>query len=427
MRSKILIADVKPRPLTHPSYDFDYAKDGLECLDKIKIFQPDLLVLDLFLPKMHALEILSNTKIPAIVTSFQPLLQNYRAAISGGAIDFLNKPYPPEALISLLDDFFAQKLKIHPFAGMPSLASKEEGSFTPRLHLASSYIRFWGTRGSSPVSGSSYSRFGGNTPCLEIRDDKDLIIIDAGTGIRPLGKWLSSTPFKTIHIFLSHTHWDHLAGLPFFTPLYQKECQIHIWAPVGYGKSLNETLLELLAYSYFPVRLDDIQSKITMHPLRDGDAITLGSIKIEAAYAFHPGSTLCFKFSTRNQHFGYATDNELLMGYHGDPKAITADHPLLDPHQRLIEFFHSCETLIHEAQYVPSEYQYKVGWGHSSVSNASVLVRYCRPKDWIVTHHDPKHTDDELQKKAQLHCDVLDHLEISTRVRMAYDDLVIPL
>lgn len=427
MRSKILIADSKGRPLSHPSYEFEYARDSEECLQKINIMHPDLLVIDLFLPKMDGIELLKKVNLPTIITSYQPLIQNYRAAVAAGALYFLDKPYDAQGLYKLLDLFFAGELKPAPFSGMPSFSEMEEPTFAPRLHLSSSYLKFWGTRGSSPVSGPSYDRFGGNTPCLEVRNEKDLVIIDAGTGIRPFGKWLLSSDFKTIHILFSHTHWDHIAGLPFFAPLYQKDCEIHLWSPVGYTKSLKETLLDLLAYSYFPVRLDDIQAKLVFHDLHEGENITIGNIKILTAYAYHPGATLCFKIDVRKQTFGYVTDNELLMGYHGDPKTIAPDHPLLEPHQHLVEFFYSCDTLIHEAQYSPYEYQHKIGWGHSSVSNAAVFIRYCRPKEWIVTHHDPKHTDEELQKKFQLHCDILDHLDLNTRVRMAYDDFVIPL
>ena len=115
------------------------------------------------------------------------------------------------------------------------------------------------------------------------------------------------------------------------------------------------------------------------------------------------------------------------MGYHGNPNALTKNHRLLAPYQSFISFFKDCDLLIHEAQYTPSEYRTKVGWGHSSVSNAAALVQMTGVKDWMITHHDPKHTDYDLLKKVQLQYDILEDLEIECRVRMAFDTLTIPL
>lgn len=429
---RILIAEpshplVKAISKENGDFELEFAKDGPECLKKIKAFSPELLVVDLMLPKMHGIEILKVANIPTIVTSSESMLQNYHAAITNGAIFFLNKPYEVSFLFKLFERFSKGKLKPEPFSGQGSSATEGKHCYLPRMHVPGSFLKFWGSRGSSPVSGPSYTRFGGNTSCLEVRNEKDLIIIDAGTGIRSLGKSLLSSDHNIYRIFISHTHWDHIAGFPFFGPLYQKESRVEIYAPVGYDKSVKDLFYEMLAYSYFPVRLDDISAKVSFHELRDGDELKFGSIKLQTHYAFHPGATLCFKIQINGQSFGYVTDNEALIGYHGDPAKIDRHHPLLEPHLSFIDFFEDCHTLIHEAQYSPTEYQKKVGWGHSSVSNAAVLLKYCKSKEWIVTHHDPSHADEELQKKFQLHCDIVDHLKIPCRVRMAFDEFVIPL
>lgn len=440
-KKRILIADESQELiqsiLSHSSskhFQFETASLGSECLQKISEFEPALVILDLMLPEIHGIEILKiikttsrMQKIGVILTSAQAMIQNYHAAMKGGADYFLEKPFDPDVLFSLIKRFFAKKLHPDPFAGKESETIKRKRHYAPRLHPHNSYIKFWGTRGSNPVSGAKYVRYGGNTSCLEVHHKDDLVIIDAGSGIRPLGETISLSKAKTIHLFIGHTHWDHITGFPFFNPIYNKHCHLCIWAPIGYEKTVKELFTDMLAYAYFPVRLDDIEAKLTFKDIIEGQTVTVGDISITSHYAYHPGPTMCFKIRAGNKTFGYATDNEVLMGYHGDPNAIGQDHKLLENLQSMVKFFKDCDFLVHEAQYTNVEYQKKVGWGHSSVSNASVLIKYCDIKEWIVTHHDPTHTDEQLEKKAQLHKDVLEDAHIHCQVQMANDGLVIPL
>ncbi len=139
----------------------------------------------------------------------------------------------------------------------------------------SKYLKFWGTRGSCPVSGESYGKFGGNTSCLEISYDDAHLIIDAGTGIRPLGEEISKRK-KPIHIFLSHTHWDHLVGLPFFDPLYETHAEITIWAPSENGKNCREIMEELLSVEFFPVAVEELKAKLHFHNIEEKKPIRIG-------------------------------------------------------------------------------------------------------------------------------------------------------
>jgi phosphoribosyl 1,2-cyclic phosphodiesterase/DNA-binding NarL/FixJ family response regulator len=440
-KKRILIADeskeIIKSILAHgasKNFHFESALSGTDCLQKISEFHPDLIILDLMLPEIHGIEILKvikshprTRKIGVIISSAQAMIQNYHAALKTGADYFLEKPFAPELLFTLIKRFFAGKLHPDPFSGKESEAVKKGRLYKPHLHRHNSYIKFWGTRGSNPVAGPEYVRYGGNTSCLEVRHGDDLIIIDAGSGIRPLGETLSFSKAKTIHLFLSHTHWDHITGFPFFNPIYNHHHHVCIWAPIGYEKTVKDLFTDMLAYAYFPVRLDDIEAKLTFKDLLEGETVTIGAISITTHYAFHPGATLCFKIQAGGKTFGYASDNEVLMGYHGDPSAIGKDHKLLENLHSMIKFFKDCDFLIHEAQYTDAEYQKKVGWGHSSVSNASVLVKYCDVKEWILTHHDPTHTDEQLEKKAQLHKDVLQDAHIHCQAQLAHDGLVIPL
>lgn len=428
--SEKLIASILKSPEASV-YSFETAKNGPECVKKLETLSPDLFIVDFMLPKMHGIELLhtakKNPKVGVIIISYQPMLQNYHAALAAGVNYFLNKPFDLSFLFQLINRFFSGILTCDPFVGEPSGDTEGHHCYTPHLHSQNTYLKFWGTRGSTPVSGSQYVRYGGNTPCLEIRNKEDFVIIDAGTGIRPLGKQLHHSKKKIYNLFLSHTHWDHVIGFPFFDPIYDPKAEVHIWVPVGFSKTSREVFFELLTYTYFPVRLDDIKAKLIYHDLRDGDDLTFGSINIKTHYAFHPGSTLCFKITLEGQVFGYVTDNEFLMGYHGDPKLIKQNDPLVEAYQNFISFFQGCHKMIHEAQYFPQEYQNKIGWGHSSVSNTAALIKLCQIPEWIATHHSPTHTDERLLKKLQLHIDTMEHLEYPCRIRLAFDEFTLSI
>ena len=436
---KILIADPSPElceaiqnaPGAH-NYQLQIVHKGSEVFAKIDSFQPDLLLLELLLPEMHGIEVLKKLhsqkrekKMGIIVTSLHTMVQNYQTVIKEGADYFLEKPFDLNVLFTLFERFDAGALNPEPFS--ESGYSNEKEIYNPKRHSPHSYIKFWGTRGSNPVSGADYVRFGGNTCCLEVHDGEELVIIDAGTGIRELGEAMKCHAHKIIHLFLSHTHWDHITGFPFFKPLYQPDVQLCIWSPVGFEKPTKELFTEMLAYAYFPVRLDDIQAKIQFRDLRAGEPVSIGKILIDSDYAFHPGSTLCFKIHANDKIYGYATDNEMFSGFHGNPNSIGKDHPLIQANQRIIDFYKGCDLLIHEAQYTPQEYLKHVGWGHSSISNAAILAKYAEAHDWIVTHHDPKHTDKELLEKFQLHTEIMEECHIPCRVRMAFDGMTIPI
>jgi len=415
-------------------YLVQYSKSGPQCLKKLKSFKPDLLILKLMLPQIHGIEILTIIrndpelkKIGVIIITSKKMIQDYHAAIEAHVDYFLIRPFLITHFFHLINLFFEGKLKPNQF---PKAVKKklESKKYKPTLPSITSYIKFWGTRGSITVAGTEYARYGGNTCCLEIKQDDQLIIIDAGTGIRQLGFEILETKIKKIHLFLGHTHWDHIIGFPFFEPLYHSNYEINIWAPKGFGRMTKDLFTDLLAYEFFPIRLDEVQAKIKFHVIQDRIPIKLGkNLKIDFHFTFHPGMTYCFKVYTKNQIIGYATDNEMLMGYSGDPNKIKLSSPLLDPHRSLIEFFSECNLLIHEAQYTSSEYKNKIGWGHSSIPNASVLLKYAQVPEWIVTHHDPQHNDKFLIQKQFIHRSILKKCNITSHVSYAFDGLTLSI
>ncbi|MBM3192580.1 MAG: phytochrome sensor protein, partial [Chlamydiae bacterium] len=236
-----------------------------------------------------------------------------------------------------------------------------------------------------------------------------------------------SSPQK-LSLIIGHTHWDHIIGFPFFNPVYNRNCSLEVLSPIGYQKEAEELFNDMLSFGYFPVRLEEMFATLSFNELRDGSVLRFGDITIACHYAHHPGPTLCFKIITPQKTIGYVTDNELLLGYHGSPQAIGRDHYLLEPHLNLLSFLEDCHVLIHEAQYLPQEYYAKVGWGHSSISNVVALIKHLKKcQEWIVTHHDPTHTDEMLMKKAQLHQELLRECNLNIHFKMAYDGMVYPL
>lgn len=282
-------------------------------------------------------------------------------------------------------------------------------------------LRFWGTRGSHPVSGPSFKQFGGNTHCLEIIQDNQSIIFDSGTGIIPLGKQVEHA--KKHSLFISHPHLDHLIGFPFFTPLSDPHSQIEIWIPNDGPKQGKEVLSTLSSPPYFPISLDQFPAYLSFKTLQTHTTLSIGAFSISTYPATHPGSSLCYKIQAGDIQIGLATDNEFLKGYEGSPSEISQTDPFMQEHIPFIEFFRGCDLFIHEAQYFPEEYKTRIGWGHTSLTNGAILMRETGIKKWIVTHHSPEHTDEILQKKLQMHHTILKTYHIPCEVIFAYDGL----
>lgn len=289
-------------------------------------------------------------------------------------------------------------------------------------NLNQCYFKLWGTRGSTCVSGPEYNNFGGNTACLEIRNKDSLIIIDSGTGIRKLGNEILVDNIHEFHLIIGHFHWDHILGFPFFLPLYSNKYTIHIHAPGPSAQFIKQQFEILLRHEFFPVSLEEMKANVIYHCLDVNNPIQNGDIIVENCLAHHPGTTYCFKITTANTSIGYATDNEFLLGYDGPIKNLTIENPIFDPYRHQINFFNNCDIMIHEAQYIPKDYHKKIHWGHSSTSNAAALIQLIKPKEWIITHHDPEDTDKDLLRKKEIIKAALNDANISCPFQIAEDE-----
>jgi ribonuclease BN (tRNA processing enzyme) len=299
--------------------------------------------------------------------------------------------------------------------------------YDPEAQSWTSYLKLWGTRGSVPVSGPQYTTFGGNTSCLEVARDGRTVIIDAGTGIRSLGDALMHSRNREVHLFFGHTHWDHIIGFPFFMPLYSAEFIIHIYAEETKERTIQEALTKILRPHYFPVRLEEMQAELRYHPLVIGSPVRVGDITVSVIACEHPGGALAFRIDTPDRRVAYVTDHEFLKSYRGAPADVTLEDALVEPYLPLIDFLRGSDPIIHEAQYTPREYRSKVGWGHSSMSNATALMKLCEARDWYVIHHDPAADDENLHRRERLHWRIIADAHLHCHVSLAFDGLTLPL
>jgi phosphoribosyl 1,2-cyclic phosphodiesterase/DNA-binding response OmpR family regulator len=256
-------------------------------------------------------------------------------------------------------------------------------------------VQFWGTRGSIAKPGPSTARYGGNTSCIEVRSAREtLVIIDCGTGAHSLGQKLTSGGAKGLrgHILISHTHWDHIQGIPFFCPLFAPGNEWDIYGPKDLGQSLRETLAGQMQYTYFPVTLDQCRAKIRYHDLVEG-TFDIDDIKVSTHYLNHPALTLGYRLEADGATVVYACDHEP----HSRLLA-TGDGDITGQDLRHAEFANGADLLIHDAQYTADEYPSKVGWGHSSVEYVVNLGRFAQVKKVALTHHDPLRDDDAIDR-----------------------------
>jgi phosphoribosyl 1,2-cyclic phosphodiesterase len=268
-------------------------------------------------------------------------------------------------------------------------------------------ITFWGTRGSISTPGRSTEKYGGNTPCVVVRHKDTHIILDAGTGIRNLGLELSeqgSAEGLTLHLFLSHTHWDHIQGLPFFQPAYRKDTKLTIYGSPQKEHFLASILKGLMDFEYFPVGMSSFSADITIKEI-SLEPIELAGLTVDwQEQVYHPGGSVRYRVSAEGKTIIYATDVELNAMF--PPEGGSQEHQSLA--EDYLQFISDADLLIADGQYTDKEYQSKVGWGHSSIELVLEVAYRAQVKQLAIFHHDPQHSDsflDELwmQHRANYH------------------------
>lgn len=248
-------------------------------------------------------------------------------------------------------------------------------------------LRCWGVRGSIPAPGATTAKYGGNTPCVEVRCGDDRFIFDLGTGARVLGEENAGAPM-TGHIFCTHYHYDHLQGLPFFTPIFDPRNRFTIMGPTRAGRTVRDVIVGQMQQPYFPVTAEMVfRAQLDYRPFAEGDRYPIGEALVTAIEVNHPGGNLSYRVDYRGRSVVFATDHE-----HGT-----------DRDAQLERFAHGADVLIYDAMYSEDEYRGKtggppkIGWGHSTWQHAAKIANGAGVKKLLLYHHDPTRSDKALE------------------------------
>jgi len=246
-------------------------------------------------------------------------------------------------------------------------------------------IRCWGARGSIPVSGQAYLKYGGDTTCMEIRtSDNDIILIDAGTGIRALGNALVAEERFEYTLIFTHGHWDHIMGFPFFKPLYNSKTHLNIVGCSFTQSSIKDMLAPSMSAPHFPVNFDDIKADIVYQGSCSGK-FTIKSMTVETILLSHPNQGIGYKFTEDGKSFVFLTDNELSYRHPGG----------LD-YANYLAFTRNADFLIHDAEYTREEYMKTVTWGHTQYEDALRLALDARVRQYGMFHHNQDRSDEQI-------------------------------
>jgi|TARA_Y100001001_G_scaffold160335_1_gene182783 phosphoribosyl 1,2-cyclic phosphodiesterase len=277
-------------------------------------------------------------------------------------------------------------------------------------------VDFWGVRGSVPSPGPTTTRYGGNTSCVSITADDKILILDAGTGIRNLGSAIISKPDLEIFVIVTHSHWDHIQGFPFFTPIYQPNRPVHMFPTLHKKNVVLASLIDQMDGAHFPITPDQVPSNfnfVTENPL---EFLESNGFHLEMVPMNHPGKAFGYKITIDDKVICYFTDNEI------DP-----------PYEKSIELneltnqCRNADILIHDAQYTEDDMPLKHGWGHSLISQVTELGKSAEVKNLVYYHHDPERTDDLLDKELEKAAKTLKENGSSVQPYFAYEGLKLTL
>ena len=376
------------------------AGDGEAGVELAINHRPELVLCDLLMPKSNGFQAcrkirqkLLRTKI--IIISGRDYGVDRSSAIEAGADEYLVKPVHWENLLEVIE-------RVMPADGQRSAPSEQVPEFVP----PATRLKFWGVRGSIPVPGASTVRYGGNTSCLELRAEGEIIILDAGSGLRLLGNALEEEfgpkPIN-LTLLITHTHWDHIQGLPFFLPAYKEKNSLRVLGYEGARKGLAAILAGQMETSFFPVSLRDMPSAIEIEELKEME-FKIGTVQVRARFVNHPGICAGYRVETRSGSIAYLPDNEpydtLKKGMReaGRADIEKARAYAISERAKLVKFLQDVDVLVIDSQYTDDEYQKKIGWGHGSLSSVVSLALDANVRKLFLFHHDPEHNDQMLDQ-----------------------------
>jgi phosphoribosyl 1,2-cyclic phosphodiesterase len=284
-------------------------------------------------------------------------------------------------------------------------------------------VQFWGTRGSIPSPGPKTVRYGGNTPCVEVRTtDGWLIILDAGTGMRELGRSLlgraNGAPIKG-DIFLTHAHWDHIQGIPFFGPIFQRGNHFTIWGSQTLETSIDRIVRDQMNPVVFPVTFEELDATIDFSAIDERVQRRKG-FEVSAFPVRHPGGALGYRFtevSTGGKSMVYISDNELGSGGKYETPAGWRE--------KLIQFVKGAKVLVHDTTYTPEEYDHYRGWGHSTYDDALKLAIEAKVEQLVLFHHKPERSDEELDQRVEMCREVVKEKGVQLEIEAAAEGMTL--
>ncbi len=259
-------------------------------------------------------------------------------------------------------------------------------------------VKFWGVRGSIPIFGPNNSKYGGNTSCIEVNCGDKTIILDAGTGIMPLGiDIMAGDRFrennkKQLYIFFSHVHWDHIQGFPFFRPAFDSEFELNLYSTLHKDIDIEYALRSQMSPPFFPIQLKDMSASMNFNNIKSGENVQIGNVAVESISLDHPDTSLGYKITCENKSIAYISDHE-----HTDKS-----------HQRIVDFLKGTDLVIFDAHYTPEEYSGsdgnggRKGWGHSTWEEAIALCIEAKIDQLALTHHGREDSGvDRIELEAQ--------------------------
>lgn len=376
------------------------AGDGESGVELALKHRPELVLCDLLMPRSNGFQAcrrirqkLLRTRI--IIISGRDYGVDRSSAIEAGADEYMVKPVLWESLREVID-------RVLPADGHHAA----ENDVVPEFVLPSTRLKFWGVRGSIPVPGASTVRYGGNTSCIELRAEGEIIILDAGSGLRLLGNSLEEEfgpkPIK-LTLLITHTHWDHIQGLPFFLPAYKEKNSLRVLGYEGARKGLAAILASQMETSFFPVSLRDMPSAIEIEELKEME-FSIGKVQVNARFVNHPGICAGYRLETSCGSVAYLPDNEPYdtlkknLAERGSSDVDEARAYAISERAKLVQFLRRVDVLIIDAQYTDDEYAQKVGWGHGSLSSVVSLALDADVRKLFLFHHDPEHEDKKLDQ-----------------------------
>ena len=376
---KFLIVDADPHSLQQmkavleeAGHSVTHYESSVVALREIQLKQPDCVITDIIMPGMDGFELCWELRrrpnlaaLKIIICTSKSYDFDRRRAKELGANGYIIKPIERDGLLRSIADILSEQVT----------------------------VSYWGVHGTLPVPGTPWLRYGGNTPCVSVSmSGEPLYIFDCGSGIKSLSDSLCATKVQRLsaRIFITHTHWDHINSLPFFTPLYVRGNQIEIFGPYQGDLTIERAIAAQMESVYFPVTFREFGARLIFQDLR-GELLNFGPVQVESILLKHPGYCLGYRLTCHGRSVCYVTDNELYL--RTDPRYDLAYV------ERLANFVRGADVLITDTTYRDHEYPSKVDWGHSCVSEVADLAARAQVKRLHIFHHDPDQTDDDIDRK----------------------------